>query len=279
MTVAHWLAYIDQVPTGFGAREVAKMLRLPVGRVRAYARAGFVDPERGPSGEFRFSFRDLLLLRTAHGLVSSEVPARRVRRALAELRRELPEGKPLTGLHISAEGRHVVVRDGARRWHPASGQLLFDFDAGEVVSRVAPLMRDGRGADDWYAWGVELEESSPARAEEAYRKAIAADEGHAEAHLNLGCLLHEAGKAAAAVEEFGRALAADPRNALAAFNLGVALQDLRRPEEAVAAYERALALDPSFADAHYNLGRLHERQGRRAPALRHLAAYRKLRRS
>ena len=34
--------------SGYGAREVAKMLGLSVGQVRAYVRAGFLDPTRGP---------------------------------------------------------------------------------------------------------------------------------------------------------------------------------------------------------------------------------------
>ncbi len=252
------------------------MLGLSEARIRGFVRAGFLDPVRGPHGELRFSFRDLLLLRTAHGLVQATVPPGRVRRALSELRRKLPPGRPLTGLHIAAEGKQVVVSDGERRWQPESGQVLFDFDASEVLRNVAPLMQDDRSAEDWYAWAVELEESDPVLAEEAYRRAVAIEPGHAAAHQNLGCLLHEAGRVAAAVEAFRLALGAAPRDATVAFNLGVALQDLGRAADAVAAYEQALSVDPALADAHFNLGRLHERAGRRAEALRHFAAYRKL---
>jgi tetratricopeptide (TPR) repeat protein len=41
-------------------------------------------------------------------------------------------------------------------------------------------------------------------------------------------------------------------------------------------YHEAVEIDPNFADAHFNLGRLLERTGRRAQALRHLLAYRRL---
>ena len=51
--------------SGYGASEVAKMLGLSVGQVRSWVRAGFLTPERGPRGELRFSFHDLVLLRTA----------------------------------------------------------------------------------------------------------------------------------------------------------------------------------------------------------------------
>ena len=72
--------------SGYGAREVAKMLGLSVSQVRAYVRAGFLEPTRGPRGELQFSFQDLVLLRTAKGLVSARIAPRRVRSALRKLK-------------------------------------------------------------------------------------------------------------------------------------------------------------------------------------------------
>ena len=57
------------------------MLDLSVGQVRSYARSGLVDPQRGDRGEYRFDFQDLVLLRTAKGLLSRRIPPRRVRRS------------------------------------------------------------------------------------------------------------------------------------------------------------------------------------------------------
>ena len=54
---------------GYRARDVARMLGLPVEEVRRLARAGFVAPRRGPRNELRFAFQDLVLLRAAAGLV------------------------------------------------------------------------------------------------------------------------------------------------------------------------------------------------------------------
>jgi tetratricopeptide (TPR) repeat protein len=56
----------------------------------------------------------------------------------------------------------------------------------------------------------------------------------------------------------------------------VALEDQGLHDEALLAYARALEADPAFADAHHNAARLLERLGRKADALRHLAAYRRL---
>jgi class 3 adenylate cyclase len=121
-----------------------------------------------------------------------------------------------------------------------------------------------------------FEDEEPAAARAHYRRALELSPGHADAHVNLGRLLHEAGETGLAADHYEAALRARPDDAIAAFNLGVALEDLGRREEAIDAYEQAVAADPSCADAHYNASRLYESAGRGAPALRHLRAYRAL---
>ena len=49
---------------GYGSNEVARMLGLSVQRVRSFVRAGFLEPQRGPRNELRFTFHDLVMLRT-----------------------------------------------------------------------------------------------------------------------------------------------------------------------------------------------------------------------
>ena len=270
---------------GYAAAEVARMLGLTVARVRSFVKAGFLEPQRGPRGEFRFSFHDLVLLRTAKGLVEARIPARRVREALQKLRHELPEGRELRGLRIAAEGDQIVVADGDVRFRADDGQVLFDFDTADLARKVAPLVRravrdadrsPAVSAEAWYERGCDLEDGSPVEAREAYRRALELDPGHRGAHVNLGRLLHESGDPAAAAHHYRIALEAHPDDATAAFNLGVALEDLGQLEESTQAYLKALGLDPSYADAHYNLAGVRERAGDRRAALRHLTAYRRL---
>jgi tetratricopeptide (TPR) repeat protein len=273
---------------GYTARAVAKLLGLTPAQIRAYVRGGFLDPPRGPKGEQRFALPDIVLLRTAKAL-EGRLPPRKVRRALARLREQLPSGRPLTGVRITAEGDDVVVRDGGELWEAESGQRLLDFEVSELASRVAPLARraaeaardaeEELAAEDWYAIGFDLEPCDPDQARDAYRRALELDPRHADARVNLGRLLHEAGHAAAAEQHYRLALAVRPKDATAAFNLGVALEDLERPAEALEAYERALTADSRNADAHYNAARLCERMERKAAALRHLKAYRALTRT
>lgn len=258
------------------------MLGIEPARIRSYANKGFLTPEKGPRGELRFGFHDLIVLRTASELTAANVPGRKVRRVLERLREQLPEGRALTGVRIAADGERVVVRDGAALWNPESGQSLFDFGVDEITAKTAPLAlraveeRPAPDAEEWFGAGVEAEASSAEEAIEAYERALAIDPQHADAHVNLGRILHERGSRAAAEKHYRAAVAADPRHDVAWFNLGVALEDLGRTREAVEAYERALALDPENADAHYNLAGIYERRGEKANAVKHLKAYRGL---
>ena len=266
---------------GYSARDAATMLGVPFSRLLTWA--GWLGLDA--NGELRLSFQDLVLLRTAKGLAEAKVPAATVRRSLERLRAQLPEGRPITGVRIAADGKRVVARDGSSVWNPESGQALFDFAVAEVASAAAPHARraaeearkegEKLAASDWYRLGCDVEAASPADARDAYRRAVELEPHHADAHVNLGRLLHEDGKTAAAEVHYRIALTANPRHAAAAFNLGVALEDRGRLREAARAYERALASDPDFLDAHYNLGLLYEKLGKPSAAIRHLSAYKK----
>lgn len=272
--------------TGYTARDVARLLDLSVGQVRSYARAGFLDPGRGPRGEYRFSFQDLVLLRTAKGLTAARIPPQKVRTALRKLKQQLPVGRPLSGVQIHAEGDQIVVRHGSSIWNPESGQGQFNFGVGELAGKLemhaAKAVEDAKSceedldAEDWYALGSDLEAVAPDHAREAYRRALELEPRHVDARVNLGRLLHEVGQLAAAESNYRLALAERAGNATALFNLGVSLEDLNRLEEAVQAYKDAVHHEPDYADAYFNLARLLEQVGDRRGALRHLKTYRSL---
>jgi tetratricopeptide (TPR) repeat protein len=270
----------------YTTRDVAQLLGLSEAQVRSHARVGYLAPDRGPRNAYRFSFQDLVLLRTAKALNEARVPPRRIHRALRALTRELPAGRALSGVRISSEGHRVVVRDGGAAWNPESGQLLLDFHVGKLAEQAAPvarrLAREARRseapltADQWYDLGTDVEAAAPDDARDAYGRAVALDPRHAAARVNLGRLLQDAGRPAEAADQYRAALAAQPAHSTAAFNLGTALEDLGRRAEAIEAYLKALEADEEFADAHFNLARLYERTGDRAAALRHLRTYKQL---
>ncbi|MDH3452626.1 MAG: tetratricopeptide repeat protein [Gammaproteobacteria bacterium] len=272
--------------SGYTTSDVVELLGITAARVRHFVHQGFVEPQRGARGAFQFSFQDLVLMRTAKELADARVPPRRVAGALRYLRDTLPNGKSLSTVRIGAHGDRVVVRDGDTAWHPESGQMTFDFSLAELVSDIAPLVRkaaaEARAAqsldsEDWFDLALDLEAvGEVARAKEAYREALRANELNADAHINIGRLQLESGDATGAERHFRSALAARPDDAIGNYNIALALEELKRDDEALLHYQRAVKLDPAFADAHYNLAILYERDGNDKAALRHLSRYRSL---
>jgi len=272
----------------YGVRDVERLLHLSRSTIRAMVAAGFVSPARGARGAWRFSFQDLIVLRTAQTLSAAKVPQRRITRSVRELRRQIPDTMPLSGLSICAVGDRVVVRERGSRWQADSGQYLLEFDADHTVSVPRVIERnDGNGGRDdridlredaqaAFDAAVELEPQDREAALAAYARAIDLDRRFVDAYINLGRMLHEAKRYNHAEQVYREGVKACGGDAVLHFNLGVLLEDMARKAEAAAAYERAIALDPEFADGHYNLGLLCQELARPKEAIRHMARYRSL---
>jgi tetratricopeptide (TPR) repeat protein len=261
-------------------RRVEELLGLSRRVVAGLIAEGFVAPTRGPRNEFRFSFQDLLVLRTAHELREKQISPRKIVRALKQLRAKLPTEMPLTGLRLTAVGTDVAVRDRDGLRGAETGQLLFDFEL--APERGAVRFLDAAAAEDdsdeVFAQAESLEPIDASLAEAAYRRVLELEPQHAHACINLGALLCEAGRAKEAVTLFDTAIARGLRDPLIHFNRAIALEDLQDPRGAIASYLRALELDTALADAHFNLARLYEEAGDAQRAVRHLNSYRRLQR-
>ena len=267
------------------------MLGLSRGVISGMIAAGFVAPARGARNEYRFTFQDVVLLRTAAELQAARIAPRRILAALRRLKEKLPAELPLAGLRISAVGNDVTVKEGGSQWQADSGQLVMDFQFAPVMGSVTYLQRPSSpvaalpkataaadAVDAAFALGEALESSDRRAAEAAYRRVLALDPDHADAYLNLGALLCEAKRCREAVALYDEALRRRPGEALLHFNRAVALEDQGRLVDALAAYNASLQLDPDLADAHYNAARLHEQLGDAKNAVRHFSAYRRLER-
>ncbi len=95
----------------YSTREVADLLGESPAHVRSFARAGFVSPLKTPGGHYRFSFQDLVLLRTAKGLADTGLDRRRIWRALRALRVQIPSDRPQSWVRVRLEGDGVLIRD------------------------------------------------------------------------------------------------------------------------------------------------------------------------
>ena len=268
----------------YNVHEVERVLRLTRSTIRGLVNAGFVTPERGARREYRFSFRDLIVLRTARALIDAKVPRKRIHRSLEDLRRHLPESMPLSGLSICAVGDRVVVRDGQTHWQAENGQYLLGLEALEngvlhVVERPAAAGGDGvepKTAEQWFAEALELESVDTRAARRAYEHAVRIDPTHLASWINWGRLLHEQGAIREADKVYQRAIEQCGCDPLLMFNRGVLLEDLGETAAALEAYQAAIEEDPDLADCHYNLARLYEVLGKPQHAIRHLGQYRRL---
>jgi tetratricopeptide (TPR) repeat protein len=262
----------------YNTKDLERLFGLPASAVRSLTRSGHINPvKRG--GRLHYSFQDLLMLRTASALRAANISAQRINRTLQTLRATLPLGAALDKRSLTALGGQIAIREGRMLWESESGQYVLALDIGAEKGGLHVIPPQGAPAhaatsvDEHYARAFALEDTDPEAARAAYEVCLKAEPHHVEARINLGRLLHIAGRLDEAERVYRFADKADP---LLVFNLAVLLEDLNREPDAIVAYREALALDPQLADAHFNLARLYERIREPKASLRHLLAYRRM---
>ena len=269
---------LDDEMHAYDTKDLKRLFGLPAAAVRSLALAGHLTPVRR-LGKLHYSFRDLLVLRTASALRAANIPAQRINRTLQRLRAELPAGEALNKRSLTALGNRIAIREGKMLWESDTGQYVLALDIEEEqgglhVLKGPDVSTDAtNSADELYAKAYSLEETDPAAAQAGYEACLEADPQHLEARINLGRLLHLAGRFREAEQVYRSTDRPEP---LLTFNLAVLLEDLDREPDAILAYREALALDPLLADAHFNLARLYERARNPKASLRHLLAYRRM---
>jgi tetratricopeptide (TPR) repeat protein len=262
--------------------EVRRLLEVTERQLRGWEEHQLIRPAQV------FSWQDLIAIRTLVKLRQSRIAPARIRAAVSALRRRLREvDDPLREVKVIADGKRIRVEIGTQHMEPVSGQLLFNFDAGEIrrllsfptdSRRSAEEKRNRRQeAEQWFQRGLEMEQSGAVQeAIRAYQTAVDLDPGSAGAWLNLGTIHFNARQWHRAEHFYSKALEADPKYALAHFNLGNLHDERGRQDRALHHYREAVELRPEYADAHYNLALLYQGQGRTMDAVRHWKLYLKL---
>jgi tetratricopeptide (TPR) repeat protein len=260
-------------------RGITQMLGLSRHAIGRLVELGFVQPVQGKGRTWRFSFRDVVLLRTAHELRAADIPTRQILRSLRQLKSVLPLDTPASAIRIRAVGDRVAVRWGDAQWDADTGQLMMDFHATPGAAAVHAFDRVAAPVADvqaLFGQAEALESGDPAGAERLYRRVIEVAPDHADAYANLGFLLCEAGRFEEAARLYEQAASHCPRAPLIHYNRGVALEALGRAAEAIDSYEASLRLAPEMADAHQNAALLYAKAGDQQRAIRHFSAYRRL---
>ena len=109
----------------------------------------------------------------------------------------------------------------------------------------------------------------PARATQAYRRALALDPQSSALHFALGVALSQCADEVGAASGFDTALALDPACAPASYNLGVLAAKRQQLDTARGWFERTLSVAPDHVDARINLSAVLLQMGQVALAHRH----------
>jgi tetratricopeptide (TPR) repeat protein len=262
----------------YSRADVRRQFGLTERQLRSWGRQKLI-----PDGD-SYTFSDLIALQAIVKLREKRIAVSQIGRALDSLREKLDWVKqPLSELRVASNGKKIVVHVAGQKMEAISGQILFDFDAGELrgvktfPDRKLPANRL-RESEVWFQKGLELEEAgAPIEdAVEAYRRVTELNPKAAGALVNLGTIYYRQRKFTEAEIYYRDAIEADPEYPLAQFNLGNLYDEQGRVKEALEHYRKALELNPSYADAHFNLALLCERTGDAMKAVHHWKSYLKL---
>ncbi len=270
---------------GYSTQEVAQLVGMKPAQVRHFVRRKLLDPHKGRRGEYHFAFQDLVLLRTAKGLIESDISIRDLFRALRRLKAGARTPPMLSSLRMEAHSGAVVIRNDDKLWNAHTGQGCLEFtpsSPGRCNGQSLAALWNGveeelrnpeeLDSDEWRQLGVDLEDWDASKAFEAYERAITLNPNNADAHVNIGRLYQLKGNLKNAKRHYEMAVEASPRHQLAHYNLGTLFDELSEGELAANFYRKA----PDVPDAHYNLARIFHQRGDELAYRRHRQQYQRL---
>ncbi len=120
----------------YKTREVVELLDLSRRQLQYWAKTGLITPSaRTPGGHHRYSFDDLVALKTTKRLIDAGVSVQKIRKSVRALQTLLPQiGRPLAELVLVATGDVVLVFGEDTVFEAVSGQ--------EWVFEVAAFERE-----------------------------------------------------------------------------------------------------------------------------------------
>ena len=130
---------------GFSIRQVSIITGLSPRQLGYWRKTGLLSPEQQtPGGHARYSFTDLIALKTAKRLIDAGISVQRIRSCILSLTGFLPTtDKPLQELSLVATGDVVLVLHGKGAFDALNGQ--------DWILEVAEVAREA----EWITRGVE----------------------------------------------------------------------------------------------------------------------------
>ena len=127
----------------FSRQQVAAITGLSSRQLSYWRRTGLVTPQSyTEGGHARYSFTDLIALRTAKRLLDAKISLQRVRRCLQSLTRFLTTtDHPLVELSLVVTGDVVLVFHGERAFDALTGQEWV-FPIAELAAEVEKMQQE-----------------------------------------------------------------------------------------------------------------------------------------
>jgi DNA-binding transcriptional MerR regulator len=122
----------------FSTPDTARLAGITLRQIRYWDKKGLVKPSAKTTGHRRYTFPDLVALKTIKALIDKGLSLQKLGRAIRHLRDHYPSdvsSRPLSGLMLLTDGEHVYLKTNAREiqevmtsqtviWAVAVGHLI-----------------------------------------------------------------------------------------------------------------------------------------------------------
>lgn len=257
------------------AADVARVLGVPIPRLRRWLRMGLLQPTKTVHRFPFFDFHRVSDARKLCDLLSKGVTLAEIRDGMEQVQACLPDRElPFSQLDMLQHDGQLLMRINGSLVE-LNGQLRFDFDNdSEATCETLPVPCSADDAERLFDEALAFEDAGLLdRAAEAYRKAIQWDSDDPVLPFNLGNVLFGLGQVEDAAASYQAALERDPGYAEAWNNLGNIYADQGQWLDAERAFRRALQLVPNYDDAGSNLARVLEVSREDASAESHVRVF------
>jgi len=163
-----------------------------------------------------------------------------------------------------------ILKDNPKHGHTNHnlGVLMSSLNQVEKTKAALPLLKiateaDSSNAQFWMSYSNALYATNFLKdAVTNYEKVLKLKPDYAEAHNNLGTILHKLGKLDEAIEHFIKAIQFKPDLFEALNNIGAVYKEQRNFDKSESMLIQAINIKPDYSVAHFNLGNLYKDLGR-----------------